>query len=373
MQVNTVDELVSDLRQGRMVVLVDDDADKRNEGVVMVAAEHCSAAHVAFMARQARGLVCLALTEERCRQLNLPPMVEGAAGEKANFTLSIEAAEGVDTGISAADRAHTVQAAVAPYASPADIVQPGHIFPLTALPGGVLTRAGHTEAASDYARLAGLLPAAVIADILTPQGTVAEGQALVEFARQHQLKIGTIADLIQYRMVNERTIERIREGRIQTAHGEFCLVAYRDQTAGAVHLALSRGDIRPDKPTLVRVHVQSTLRDLVGSELPGAPTWNLAKCLRMVAASECGVIVLLARPESTEQLVASIDMALGGEPPAAVASPGIYTTVGLGSQILRDLGVGKMRLMGAPIKYNAISGFELEVLEYVEPAEGDKT
>jgi 3,4-dihydroxy 2-butanone 4-phosphate synthase/GTP cyclohydrolase II len=345
MQVNTVDELISDLRQGRMVVLLDDDADSHNEGVVMVAAEHCDANHVNFMARQARGLVCLTLTEERCRQLDLPPMVDDAAGEKSNFTLSIEAAEGIDTGISAADRARTVQAAVAPYAKPDDIVQPGHIFPLTAMPGGVLTRAGHTEAASDYARLAGLLPAAVIADILTPDGTVADGPALAAFAEKR----------------------RIREGNIDTAHGEFRLTAYRDQTAGLVHLALSKGDITPDEPTLVRVHVQSALRDLVGSEIPGRPTWSINKCLQTVANEGRGVIVLLSRAENSEQLLASIDMALGEGAPSGVMTPDSYTTVGLGSQILRDLGVGKIHLMGAPIKYNAISGFDLEVLDFVDP------
>jgi 3,4-dihydroxy 2-butanone 4-phosphate synthase/GTP cyclohydrolase II len=369
MEVNTVDELISDIRQGRMVVLVDDDADSHNEGVVVVAAEHCDAGHVNFMARQARGLVCLTLTEERCRQLDLPPMVDDAAGEKSNFTLSIEAAEGIDTGISAADRARTVQAAVAPYARPADIVQPGHIFPLTAVPGGVLTRAGHTEAASDYARLAGLLPAAVIADILTPEGTVADSPALVEFASRHKLKIGTIADLIHFRMVNERTIRRIREGTINTAHGEFHLTVYRDQTAGGVHLALSRGEINPEKPTLVRVHVQSALRDLVGSEISGQPTWSMSKCLQAVADSGRGVIVLLARAESADQLLASAEMALGEGGPAATVTPDTYTTVGLGSQILKDLGVGKIHLMGAPIKYNAISGFDLEVLDFVDPGQ----
>ncbi|NND67985.1 MAG: 3,4-dihydroxy-2-butanone-4-phosphate synthase, partial [Halioglobus sp.] len=221
MQLNDVDELISDIRQGRMVVLLDDDTESHNEGVVMVAAEHCEAKHVNFMARRARGLICLTLTEERCAQLDLPPMVDDAQGEKSNFTLSIEAAEGIDTGISAADRALTVQVAVAPHAVPADIVQPGHIFPLTAMPGGVLTRAGHTEAASDYARLAGLLPAAVIADILTPEGTVADGPALADFAAEHGLKMGSIADLIHYRMVNERTIRRVREGVIDTEYGEF--------------------------------------------------------------------------------------------------------------------------------------------------------
>jgi len=364
---NTVDELISDIRQGRMVVLLDDDADSNNEGVVMVAAEHCDAGHVNFMARQARGLVCLTLTEERCRQLNLPPMVDEGLGEKAHFTLSIEAAEGIDTGISAADRARTVHAAVAPFAKPQDIVQPGHIFPLAAMPGGVLTRAGHTEAASDYARLAGLLPAAVIADILTPEGMVADGPALREFADRHQLKIGTIADLIHFRMVNERTIRRIREGVVQTEYGEFRLTAYRDQTAGAVHLALSRGEIVPEQPTLVRVHVQSALRDLVTSKVPDQPSWSMANCLRTVAQNGRGVIVLLARSESPEQLLASIDLALGDAPQPAVMTPDTYTTVGLGSQILKDLGVGKIHLMGAPIKYNAISGFGLEVLDFVQP------
>ena len=366
MQVNTVDELISDIRQGRMVVLLDDDADSNNEGVVMVAAEHCDANHVNFMARQARGLVCLTLTQERCQQLELPPMVDDAAGEKSNFTLSIEATVGIDTGISAADRARTVQAAVAPYAKPSDIVQPGHIFPLTAMPGGVLTRAGHTEAASDYARLAGLLPAAVIADILTPEGMVADGPALREFATKNNLKIGTIADLIHFRMVNERTIRRIREGVIQTDYGEFQLTAYRDQTAGAVHLALSRGDIVPDEPTLVRVHVQSVMRDLVTSKVSDRATWGMGKCLQAVAENGRGVIVLLARAEGPEQLLASIDMALGEATPASTVTPDTYATVGLGSQILKDLGVGKIHLMGAPIKYNAISGFDLEVLDFVD-------
>lgn len=366
MQVNTVDELISDLRQGRMVVLVDDDADSHNEGVVMIAAEHVDAASVNFMARRARGLVCLTLTEDRCRQLDLPPMVDDATGEKSNFTLSIEAAEGIDTGISAADRARTVLAAVAPHAKPTDIVQPGHIFPLEAVPGGVLTRAGHTEAACDYARLAGLLPAAVIADILTADGTLADGPALAAFAAEYDLKIGTIADLIHFRLVNERTIRRVREGDIDTAYGPFRLIAYRDQTAGEVHLALTRGEVTPDEPTLVRVHVQSALRDLVNTEVDGQPGWSMSRCLQAVADRGRGVIVLLAKDESPERLLASIDMALGSED-AVPAAPDTYTTVGIGSQILRDLGVGKIHLMGAPIKYNAISGFDLEVLDFVDP------
>ena len=357
MQVNSVDELISDIRQGRMVVILDDDADRHNEGVVMVAAEHCEASHVNFMARQARGLICLTLTEERCQQLDLPPMVEHARGEKSNFTLSIEAATGIDTGISAADRARTVQVAVAPHAVPADIVQP------------VLMRAGHTEAAADYARLAGLLPAAVIADILTPEGTVADGPALREFAARHALKIGTIADLIHFRMVNERTIRRIREGEIDTDFGRFHLTVYREQTAGDVHLALSRGVISPEEPTLVRVHVQSLMRDLVTSRTAERPSWNMARCLKAVAEAERGVIVVLTRPEHPQQLLESIEMALDDGAGHTGAAPDIYTTVGLGSQILKDLGVGKIHLMGAPIKYNAISGFDLQVLDFVDPGD----
>ena len=367
MQVNSVDELISDVRQGRMIVLLDDDADSNNEGVVMVAAEHCDANHVNFMARQARGLVCLTLTEERCRQLNLPPMVEGAIGEKSNFTLSIEATEGIDTGISAADRALTVQAAVAPHAKPADIVQPGHIFPLEVVPGGVLVRAGHTEAANDYARLAGLTPAAVIADILTPEGVLADGPALAAFAQEHGLKVGTIADLIHFRLANERTIKVLREGGVDTRYGHFELRAYSDQTDGQVHLALAMGKITADEPTLVRVHVASAMRDLVRNELADRPSWSLDKCLLRVAEAGKGVGVLLSRAESADQLLGSIDMALGEQAIGAAQSGDAYTTVGLGSQILRDLGVGKIHLMGAPIKYNAISGFGLEVEDYVTP------
>jgi 3,4-dihydroxy 2-butanone 4-phosphate synthase/GTP cyclohydrolase II len=201
---------------------------------------------------------------------------------------------------------------------------------------------------------------------LTAEGVVADGPALREFADQHQLKIGTIADLIHFRLLNERTIRRAREGLIQTGYGEFKLIAYRDQTAGEVHLALTRGEIVPDQPTLVRVHVQSALRDLVTSQIPGQPSWSMASCLQAIADNGRGVLVLLARAESPEQLLESIDMALGETVPAGLMSPDSYTTVGLGSQILRDLGVGKIHLMGAPIKYNAISGFDLEVLDFVQ-------
>lgn len=368
-KIDSVDELLSEIRLGRMVVLLDDDDERHTEGVVMVAAEHCEAGHVTFMARQARGLVCLGITRERSRQLDLPPMVEGSDGEHANFTLSIEAARGIDTGISAADRAHTVRVAVAPHAEPADIVQPGHIFPLTATPGGVLMRAGHAEAAVDYARLAGLTPAAVLTDVLNNSGSLADGAELAAFAREHGLRIGTIADLIHYRLLHERTVERVRCGRIDTAHGPFDLTVYRDSTDGELHLALSLGVIERDSPTLVRVHARSTLRDMLGSQLPGAGSWSVQGCLAHIAAAGKGVLVLLAREESEEQLLHSIDFALGDDRPPAPDPRDSYTNIGVGSQILRDLGVGCIHLLGAPVKYNAISGFGLEVLDYIPPGD----
>ena len=370
MQLNSVEEIISDIRQGKMVVLLDDDEEKgHNEGVVMMAAEHVDASHVNFMARQARGLVCLTLTEERCQLLGLPPMADDPSGEKSNFTVSIEAREGITTGISAADRARTIQAAVAPTTVAQDIVQPGHIFPLTAVPGGVLTRAGHTEAASDYARLAGLQPAAMIADVLTVDGVLANGSQLADFAAAHNLKIGSIADLIHFRVVSERTIRRVREGNVTTAHGDFRMVAYREQNTDAVHLALYQGQLTAAQPTLVRVHLQSAVRDMLAASTPGRPSWNIGTCLQQVNAAGNGVVVLLARQESNDQLLQSIDIALGNQRSEGVGgeTPNTYNMVGLGSQILRDLGVGKIRLMGAPIKYNAISGFDLEVTEYVSP------
>lgn len=364
--IHGVGELLDDIRHGQMVVILDDGDESSNEGVVMVAAEHCSADHITFMARRARGLVCLALSQQRCEQLDLPPMVDNDDGEGSRFTLSIEAAHGIDTGISAADRARTVQVAVAAQAQPADIVQPGHIFPLAAEPGGVLTRAGHTETAVDYARIAGLTPAAVIADVLDDSGNLADGPGLATFAAEHGLKVGTVADLIHYRMATERTIERVREGELQTRYGAFRLVAFRDTTHGGLHIALSRGEISPAVPALVRVHVTSTLRDLAASEIGGRGGWSSDHCLRAISEAGAGVLVLLGRAESDEQLLHSIDLAFAGVPPQ-LAPGDSYNTVGLGSQILRDLGVGKIRLMGAPIKYNAISGFGLEVIDFIEP------
>ena len=364
---NSVEELIADLRRGQMVVLIDDDKDSHSEGVVMVAADFITPDHVNFMARKAKGLVCLALTRERCVQLNLPLMAENTQAEKNNFTLSIEARHGIDTGISAADRALTVQVAVASNAKPEDIVQPGHIFPLAAEQGGVLTRAGHTEAAVDYARLAGSSPAAVIADILTPEGHLADGDSLREFANQWGLKIGSIAELIHFRLKHERTVKRVREGAIQTAHGELYLVAYQDQISRLIHIALTKGAIQAETSIAVRMHVQSTLRDLVGTQIADVTSWDTHSAIEYLAQQPAGIAVILANDESSDSVLHSVDLALGNRDAILPKQHPSYSRIGIGSQILKDLGVSKISLLGAPMKYNALSGFDLEVNCFIEP------
>ena len=372
MALNTVEELIQDIRLGKMVILMDDE-DRENEGDLVMASECVKPQDINFMAKHARGLICLTVTEDRCRQLDLPLMVDGANGAQfgTNFTLSIEAAEGVTTGISAADRAHTVRTAVARGAKPADIVQPGHIFPIMAQPGGVLTRAGHTEAGCDLARMAGFEASGTIVEIMNEDGTMARRPELEKFAEDHGLKIGTIADLIHYRVVNERTIEKINSGPVNTDHGEFELNSYKDLLTGDIHHALVKGDVAQEKGTLVRVHLASSIRDLLGTQPGDTPSWNMQRCIQRVAEEGSGVIVLLAHTETPEEVLASIDIAMGQKPAPLTVTEGTskasYLTVGLGSQILRDVGVNKIRLMGAPIKYNAISGFDLEVVDFVSP------
>lgn len=371
MALNSTEELIQDIRLGKMVILMDDE-DRENEGDLIIASECVRPQDINFMVTHARGLVCVTLTAERCQQLALPLMVDGNNGAQfgTNFTLSIEAAHGVTTGISAADRAHTVRTAVAANAKPADIVQPGHIFPIMAQPGGVLTRAGHTEAGCDLARLAGFEPSATIVEIMNEDGTMARRPELEQFAQRHGIKIGTIADLIHYRVLNERTIEKITEGIVNTDHGQFVLHTYRDLLNGAIHLAMVKGNVVEDEPTLVRVHVTSSVRDLLGTQPAEQANWNIHRCLAKVAERGSGVVVLLAHGESDSDILTSVDIAMGNKPAPAVTADGehnTYLTVGLGSQILRDVGVGKISLMGAPIKYNAISGFDLEVVEFVMP------
>ena len=359
MALNTAEELIEDIRAGKMVILMDDE-DRENEGDIIVASECVTADHINFMARFARGLICMPMTRERCETLQLPLMApRNGSGFGTKFTVSIEAAEGVTTGISAADRARTVQAAVAKHAVAEDIVSPGHIFPLMAQPGGVLARAGHTEAACDLARMAGFEPSGVICEIMNDDGTMARRPELELFAEQHGLKIGTIADLIHYRMIHERTVERVSEQPLDTELGQFTLVTYRDEVEDTVHMALTRGEISPENPTLVRVHNMEPLRDLLMVTVPGR--WSLRAAMSEVAKAGSGVVLLLGNPLTGPQLLAQLNRQHS-------PSPATYSTVGAGSQILRDLGVRKMRLMSSPMKFNAISGFDLEVVEYL-PAE----
>lgn len=363
MALNTAEELIQDIRAGKMVILMDDE-DRENEGDIIIAAECTTAEHINFMAKHARGLICLPMSRERCELLKLPLMApRNGSGFGTKFTVSIEAAEGVTTGISAADRARTVQAAVARGAVAEDIVSPGHIFPLMAQPGGVLARAGHTEAACDLARMAGFEPAGVICEVMNDDGSMARRPELEVFAAEHNLKIGTIADLIHYRLSHERTVERVSEQPLDTELGAFSLVSYRDALDGSVHMALTLGPIEAEQPTLVRVHNADPLRDLFLLRQPGR--WSLRAAMAEVAQAGSGVVLLLGNPVNGPELLAQLERQQSGE--ARSVSPQVYNTVGAGSQILRDLGVRKMRLMSAPMKFNAISGFDLEVVEYVPP------
>ena len=361
MALNSIEELVEDIRAGKMVILMDDE-DRENEGDLIIASECVTAEHINFMARFARGLICMPMTRERCETLKLPLMApRNGSGFGTKFTVSIEAAEGVTTGISAADRARTVQAAAAKHAVAEDIVSPGHIFPLMAQPGGVLARAGHTEAACDLARMGGFEPSGVICEIMNDDGTMARRPELEVFAEQHGIKIGTIADLIHYRMMHERTVTRIAEQPLDSEVGQFNLVTFRDSVEGDVHMALTLGTICPEEPTLVRVHNMDPMRDLLMVRQPGR--WSLRAAMTEVATAGKGVVLLLGHSLDGDEVLAHIREAEG----ATSKTPSTYSTVGAGSQILRDLGVRKMRLMSAPMKFNAISGFDLEVVEYLPP------
>ena len=367
MKLNTVEELIDDIRQGKMVILMDDE-DRENEGDLVIAAEQLRAEDVNFMATHARGLICLTLSEARCQQLDLPLMVtDNRAQHTTNFTVSIEAAEGVSTGISAADRARTVRAAVARDAVASDIVQPGHIFPLMAQTGGVLSRAGHTEAGCDLARLAGFEPAAAIVEIMNEDGTMARRPDLEKFAEEHNLKIGTIADLIHYRSINEKTVECTRERTIQTQYGEFQLHTYLDKARQEKHFALTKGDVRNGEPCLVRVHVGSTARDVFKVRRPAdseyAP-WTFDHAIQKIAEEGSGALVMICHDETTNDIEESIDWMLSGKQERPNQDL-VYKQVGTGSQILCDLGIQKMRLMSAPFRFSALSGFDLEVVEYI--------
>ena len=363
---NSIDEILDDIRAGRMVVMMDDE-DRENEGDLVMAATMVTAEDINFMARFGRGLICLTLNRQRCKQLRLPLMVTNTDDERStNFTVSIEAAEGVTTGISAHDRAHTIKTAVAMDASPEDLRQPGHIFPLMAQAGGVLTRAGHTEAGCDLTRLAGLEPAAVIVEILNEDGSMARRPDLVEFARRHQLKIGTIADLIRYRLQKEESVERISDDVVETEFGQFRLAVFEDHVHQDVHLALIRGEIEQQLP-LVRVQLMDTLRDVIGIQTEGGG-WRLRDALRRIAEDGCGVVVILRGSETPRDLMDAVERLHGraGFRLRDGRESTVLRTHGIGAQILRNLGVHRMRVLSAPKQMSAISGFGLEVVEYVD-------
>jgi 3,4-dihydroxy 2-butanone 4-phosphate synthase / GTP cyclohydrolase II len=364
-----IPELLEEIRSGRMVVIVDDE-DRENEGDLIMAAELVRPQDINFMVTHARGLVCMSLTRERCRQLGLPPMVrDNTSPHHTNFTVSIEAAEGVTTGISAYDRAHTVRTAVLPDAAAADLSQPGHIFPLMAQPGGVLNRAGHTEAASDLALLAGMEPSGVLVEILNPDGSMARRPELEVFAREHGLKMGSIEELIRYRLATEHTIERVDEREIETEHGPFRLVSYRDRLSHALHFALVRGEVDAATPTLVRVHVQNPLAD--------ALHWRRADfgpavgdVLATIAHEGRGALVLLGDHANADALLARVRAQPHSEPEPTGRGHALaeWRRNGAGAQILADLGLGQLRVLGTPRKQSGLAGFGLEVVEYVEPA-----
>ena len=359
-------EIIEEIRRGNMVVLVDDE-DRENEGDLLFAADFVSAEKINFMAKHARGLVCLTLTQAQADRLKLPPMTQAnGTVHHTNFTVSIEAADGVTTGISAADRARTVQVASRADARAADIVQPGHIFPVVAQPGGVLMRAGHTEAGCDLTQLAGLTPAAVICEIMNDDGSMARLPDLIPFARQHGLKIGTIADLIHYRAANESMIERVGQRPVRTVAGDFELVVYRDKPSGSTHLALVHGTIDPARETLVRVHEPTSLLDFIDIET-SSHSWTFARALQAIAAAGSGVVVLLNCGESPAQLLARAREFTGVEAaPASRPARMDLRTYGVGAQILRDLSVGKMKLLARPRKMPSMAGFGLHTVGYLE-------
>lgn len=366
--ISPVEDIVAEIQAGRMVILVDEE-DRENEGDLVLAAEHVTPEAINFMARFGRGLICLTLTRERCERLKLPPMVPRNGTRMGTaFTASIEAAEGVTTGISAADRARTVQVAVAPDAQAEDLVQPGHIFPLQAVDGGVLIRAGHTEAGCDLAGMAGCTPAAVICEIMKDDGTMARLPDLQRFAAEHGLKIGTIADLIEYRSRTESLVRRIGSRPLHTAFGEFQAHAFRDDTGGAVHLALVKGQWPDDQTVSVRVHEPLSVLDAleVGRAMH---SWTLETSLRHMADQGHGVVVLLNCGESAEQLLAQFE---GTARPAQAPERGRMDlrTYGIGAQILRECGVNKMQLLGRPRRMPSMTGYGLEVVGFLSKMEG---
>jgi|TARA_Y100000996_G_scaffold415504_1_gene410652 3,4-dihydroxy 2-butanone 4-phosphate synthase/GTP cyclohydrolase II len=362
MELNSIQEIIEDISQGKMVILMDDE-DRENEGDLVLAAEKVDPDAVNFMATHARGLICLAINEDRCKKLGLEQMVKHNGTELGTaFTTSIEAAIGVTTGISAADRATTILAAVNKKAKAEDIVQPGHVFPIKAQEGGVLTRAGHTEAGTDLAKLAGLDPSAVIVEIMNDDGTMARRGDLELFAKKHDLKIGTIADLIHYRNISEKSINLLDKTSIESEYGEFVLYAYEDTINGDVHIALVKGEINSKDEVLVRVSQNNTLQDVMGINQFGSRL-SFSQAMKKIDEEDKGVLLLLSHSETSQEILSNISFLKGQKNPINNDSPD-SRIVGVGAQILKDLGITKIRLLGASAKY-PLTGFDLEITEFI--------
>lgn len=370
MALSNIADLVDDIRKGKMVILMDDEG-RENEGDLIIAAEAVTAETINFYSSEACGLICLTITEEQARRLNLPLMVrDNRSQHETNFTVSIDAAKRVGPGISSAQRAETVHAAISAEAGPGDIIQPGHIFPLVAKSGGVLRRAGHTEAGTDLARMAGFSPASLIVEVMNEDGTMARRPELERFAEKHGIRIGTIADLIAHRALHEHSVELKDRKPVETEYGEFMLHTFMDLIDNTLHYALVKGDIREGEPTLVRVQMVNVLRDVLGTRIPQREAgWSYQRALQRVAEEGCGVVIVIGQNDTTEKQLNDVLRFPGIPEPGP--SPGdegtrVYRLIGTGSQILNMVGVSKMRLMSSPVRFNAISGFHLEVTEFVE-------
>ena len=359
--INSIDEIISSIRKGEMVIIMDDE-NRENEGDLVMASQFIKASDINFMASKGRGLICLTLTESKCKDLDLPLLKQSGSesSKETNFTVSIDAIKGVTTGISASDRARTIRAAVKKSAKSKDFAQPGHIFPIMAKNGGVLTRAGHTEAGCDLAKLAGLEPSSVIVEILNEDGSMARKKDLIAFSKKHNLKIGTIEELIKYRVSNEKTIQRISQQIIKTKYGPFTCVFYKDILTSAIHFALIKNKISPEKSTLTRVHVQNTLTDAIGLLSPSS--WPLDDALRKISKAKQGALIYITNT-MTESDTSNIELIQQKKSNKGVYED--YRTVGIGAQILNDIGVRKMNLMSAPKKYHGINAFGLEVVKHV--------
>jgi 3,4-dihydroxy 2-butanone 4-phosphate synthase/GTP cyclohydrolase II len=371
---SSVDELLAELRAGRMVIIMDDE-DRENEGDLIMAAEHATPEAVAFMIRHTSGIICVPMEEEQLTRLELPQMVPlNSESQRTAFTVSVDLRLGTTTGVSSGDRAATIRALADSGSEAGDFARPGHIFPLRARRGGVLVRAGHTEAAADLCRLAGLKAVGVLCEVMNEDGTMARRPQLQEFARQHELKIGTIADLIRHRLRTERSVERLSEHSVQTELGEFRLYAYQDCVSLEVHVALAHGRLDGAHAPLVRVHLADTLRDLLGVQ-GAARTWTLRAAMQRIVEAGSGVVVVLRQQESARELADAVRSFAATAPPAAAGTPeptaraeGVLRTFGVGAQILKDLGVKRMRVLSAPKQMHGISAFGLEVEGYVGDA-----